>query len=64
MAYLHCRTRIWIPTQIQIPNQMATLYYAEHVPIVQTQTRIPTAYCMGQESESESASESISGNVN
>ena len=44
---------------------MATLYYAENVHIAQTQTRIPTPYfCIGQESESESVPESVSGNVN
>ena len=43
---------------------MVTLYYAEHIHITQTQTRIPTSYfCVGQESESESVPESISGNV-
>ena len=31
MPYLHCRVRIQVPTQIQIPNPMATLYYAEPV---------------------------------
>ena len=61
MAYLHCRrwTRIWIP------NLMATLYYTETVHIAQTQTQITIPYfCVGQESESESVPESISGNVN
>ena len=44
---------------------MATLYYAEHTHTTETQTRIPTPYfCTGQESESESVPESISGNVN
>ena len=39
---------------------MATLYYAEHVHIPQTQ--IPTSYfCIGQESEYESLHESVSG---
>ena len=33
MAHLHCRRR----TRIQIPNPMATLYYAGHVHIAQTQ---------------------------
>ena len=33
MSYLHCRTRIQVPTRIRIPNPMATLYYAEHVHI-------------------------------
>ena len=42
---------------------MATLYYAEHVHI--TQTQIPTPYfCVGQESEYESVPESITGNAN
>ena len=41
---------------------MATLFYVEQVHIAQTRTRIPTPYfCMGQESEIESVSES--GNV-
>ena len=31
MAYFHCRTRIQIQTRTQIPNPMATWYYAEHV---------------------------------
>ena len=44
---------------------MATLYYAEHVHISQTPTRIPTSYFrMEQESESESVQESVYGNVN
>ena len=30
MAHLHCRTGIRVPTRIRIPNQMTTLYYAEH----------------------------------
>ena len=43
----------------------ATLYYAEHVHIALTRTRIPTSYlCIGQESESESVPESVSVNVN
>ena len=55
----------WVPTQIQIPNSMATLYYAEHVHIAQTWTRIPTPYfCVGQESKFESIPKSKSGNVN
>ena len=46
-----------IQTRIQIPNPMATLYYAEYVHIAQTQTRIPTPYfCLEQESKSESIS--------
>ena len=37
-----------VQTQIGIPNQMATLYYAEHVHIAQTWTRIPTSnFCEG-----------------
>ena len=36
MAYLHFRTR----TQVQIPNLMATLYYAEHFHIACTQILI------------------------
>ena len=37
---------------------MATLYYVEHAHIAQTRTRIPTHYfCIGQESDSESAPE-------
>ena len=44
---------------------MATLYYTETVHIAQTQTQITIPYfCVGQESESESVPESISGNVN
>ena len=54
-----------VQTGIRITNLMATLYYAEHVHIAQTQTRIPSPYfCTGQEFESESVSESVSGNVN
>ena len=51
MAYLYCRTQIQVPTQIRIPNQVATLYYAEHVHIAQRwiqiriQTQIPNCYC-------------------
>ena len=40
MAHLHWWNRTWIRTQIQIPNPMAILYYAEHVHIAQTQTEI------------------------
>ena len=61
MAHLHWWERILVWTRIQIPNSMATLYYAEHVYIAQTQTWIPTPYfCKRQESESES----VFGNVN
>ena len=42
MVHLHCWTRIRVQTWIRIPNPMATLYYAEHVHIVQT--RIATPY--------------------
>ena len=46
-----------------IPNPMATLYCAEHVDIAQTRTRIHTSSCcIGQESESESVPESVTGN--
>ena len=51
MAYLHCRTRIQVPTRIRIPNPMATLYYAGHIHIAWTriwipiETRIPNHYC-------------------
>ena len=42
---------------------MATLYYAEHVHIVQTLTQIPTPYfCIVHESRSEPVSVSESGN--
>ena len=45
--------QVW--TRTRIPNQMATLYYAEHVHITQTWTQIPTPYFnIGQESKSES----------
>ena len=48
MAHLHCRRRTWVQTQIGIPNQTATLYYAEHVHIAQTWTQIPTSnFCEG-----------------
>ena len=49
----------------QIPNPMAKVYYAEHVPIVQTWTPIPTSYfCIGQESESQSPEMCLSHNSN
>ena len=41
MAYLHCWTRIQVLTLIQIPNPVATLYYAEHVRIAQTWIWMP-----------------------
>ena len=51
MAYLHLRRH----TRIQIPNPIATLCYAEHVHMAQTQTWMPTPhFCIGQESESKS----------
>ena len=44
---------------------MATFYYAEHGYIAQIETQIPTPYfCTEQESESESAPESVSRNAN
>ena len=65
MAHLHCRRQTRIRTLIRIPNLVATLYCAEHVHIVQTQTRIPTPYfCMRQESEFKSITKSVSSNVN
>ena len=36
-AHLYCQRQTWI----WIQNPMATLYYAEHVHIEQTRTRIP-----------------------
>ena len=57
----------WTPvqTRIRIPNLMATLHYAERVHIAQTRTLIPTPYfCVRQESEFASVSETISDNVN
>ena len=65
MAHLHWRRRTRLQARVRIWNPMTTLYYAEHTHATQTQTRIPTPYfCTGQESESESVPESISGNVN
>ena len=63
MATLHLRrwARVW--TWTQVPHPMATLYYAEHVHIAQTQIPLPK-FCKGQESESCSVPESVSGNVN
>ena len=59
MAHLHLRR--W--TRVKTRNLMATLYYAEHVHIAQTQ--IPNPYfCVGQESESKFVPESESGVVN
>ena len=63
MVYLHWQRQARLRSRIQIPNPVPTLYYAEHVHIAQTQ--IPTLYfCSGQEYESESKPESISGNIN
>ena len=61
MAYLHCRIR----TRIQTPNPMATLHYAEvftlHGVRFRFQSQLPTK---GTGLESESVTESVSGNVN
>ena len=60
MAYLHLRRH----TRIQIPNPIATLCYAEHVHMAQTQTWMPTPnFCIGQESESKSIPLFESGTV-
>ena len=65
MTHLHCQRRARVWARIQIPNPMATLYYAEYVHIAQTWTQIPTPYfCTRQESEFESVPESVFGNVN
>ena len=64
MAYLYCRTQIRILTQIRIPNQMATLYYAEHFTLHGLGLRSLLSICVGVESESESVPESVSGHVN
>ena len=59
------RSLSWAFTWILIPNPTATLYYVEHVHTAQILTQIPTPYyCTGQESESKSEPESVSGNVN
>ena len=60
MASLHWGRR----TRIQIPDPIATLYFAEHVHITQTRIQITTTYFYGQEFKSVSVSESVSGNVN
>ena len=63
MVYLHWQRQARLRSRIQIPNPVATLYYAEHVHIAQTQ--IPTPYfCSRQQYEFESKPESISGNIN
>ena len=41
MVYFHYRTRIRIPTRTRTPKPMATLCYAETVPIAQSQSWIP-----------------------
>ena len=65
MAHLHCQRQTWVQTQIQIPNPMATLHYAEYFHIACTWIQIPTPHCCtGQDSESESVPESVSSNVN
>ena len=51
MAHLHFQIRTRVQSETQIPHLMATLYYAEHVYIAQTQTRITNPYLRtGQES--------------
>ena len=48
VTHLHCRRQTRVGTRTWIRNPMATLYYAEHVHIAQTQTWIPTPYyCVG-----------------
>ena len=65
MAYLHCRRLTRVQTRIRIQNLMASLYCAEHVHIAQTKISVPTPnFCIGQESESVSIPECVSGSVN
>ena len=65
MAHLHCRKRTRVQIRNRIQNLMAILYHAEHIHIAQTWTRIPTPYFFtGQESKSQSVTQSVSGNVN
>ena len=65
MTSFHWWRRALVQTWIPIPNPITTLYYAEHVHIAEMWTWIPIPYfCVGQESESESVPEPISGNVN
>ena len=49
MVHLHCRTRIRISNRIRIPNQMATLYCAEHFTLYGL--RFSPYFCIGQESQ-------------
>ena len=44
LTHLQCQRWIRMQTCIQIPNLMATLYYAQHIHIAQTLTQIPTPY--------------------
>ena len=44
MAYLHSLIGIPILNPIRTSNQMATLYYVEHVHIAHTLTRISTLF--------------------
>ena len=70
---LYCQTRIEVPTWIQIPNIMTTLYFAEHDHIARTpiwipiQTKIPSHYSIHFWDRYPSikglGSKSISGNV-
>ena len=41
MTYLYFRTQTRVPTGIQIPNLIATLWYAEHVHVARNQIQIP-----------------------
>ena len=59
MAHLHCRTWIRIPTRSRIPNQMATLCYAEHFTF--HGLRLGSLLSISQ---SKSIPESVSGIVN
>ena len=62
MAYLHCRIRTRIQTQIRTPNPMATLHDAD-VFTLHSQIQIPIPPTMGMGSESESVAESVSHSV-
>ena len=62
MAYLHWRRRTW-ETDTEMDSK--PIGYIVHLHIAQIQTQISTSYfCTGQESESKSVTESVSGNVN
>ena len=62
MAHLHCRRRTQVQTRIPVPNPMVTLYCAEYVLIAQTRTRTSATYfSIGQDSEHQSVTESVSG---